>query len=175
MQPNGGPFELRYYRPGDGSKASELANRFATTYTVEVSHHEGLRGSEGRRLRKKQEPGGLQSMDKSRDNLLRSASSVVLDPGIQKLVKACHKAEHANTAETNADFVPDIKRRQKIDHVSTIFSEPRREEDNTSHAHMSFVNHKERLPDKKHHMKKNFFSEFTEAMLLQSGMMSEKK
>merc|ERR1711924_220102 len=155
---------LHHYRAADGGRTS--------SYVREISTHDGPRGSEGRRAPKKQEVGGLGSAGKT-GPLVRSGSSVVLHPEIQRLVMACRQAEGMEiNPRAGLEDIQEIKRKHKTDHVSGIFTDPKRDRDQLSTYTQVYqdLSRGQPEPDKKFFMKKTSATEYAEAVIKNKGL-----
>eukprot|EP00929_Paragymnodinium_shiwhaense_P015640 TRINITY_DN123739_c0_g1_i1.p1 TRINITY_DN123739_c0_g1~~TRINITY_DN123739_c0_g1_i1.p1 ORF type:complete len:201 (+),score=60.31 TRINITY_DN123739_c0_g1_i1:93-695(+) len=109
-----------------------------------------------------------------------------LDPYIKRLMREVQESEGRQKVRMDPEFVKDVKRRQKIDHVTTLMTEPRRPEDDMSSFMINqrdmFLNNVTApgMPDgppldKRYYLKKNSYSEYVECRAKQAGLQGDKK
>eukprot|EP00440_Ansanella_granifera_P029602 gb/GFBE01032154.1/.p1 GENE.gb/GFBE01032154.1/~~gb/GFBE01032154.1/.p1 ORF type:complete len:192 (+),score=55.85 gb/GFBE01032154.1/:1-576(+) len=102
---------------------------------------------------------------------------VHMDPKIKRLMREIAVAEGTRVKTAmDPEFVEDIKRKHKVDHVTTIFTDPRLPTDDCSTYTLRHqdMNHLADKPDKRHNLQKNFYSEYVEALAKQKGLMGDK-
>eukprot|EP00913_Durusdinium_trenchii_P033525 g31385.t1 len=98
-----------------------------------------------------------------------------MDPKVKRLMREIAVSEGMRQeVAMNPEFVADIKRKHKVDHVTSIFTDPRLPSDDCStyNLHNQFQGHLADRVDKKHFLQKNFYSEYVEALAKQKGLMS---
>ncbi|CAK9100867.1 unnamed protein product [Durusdinium trenchii] len=170
------PFTLSYYAPHDGGRR--------TTYEREISNCEAV-GDQGKSR-------AYLKMDRlPREFLAQEAiatgsakvrreqpdAPAHMDPKVKRLMREIAVSEGMRQeVAMNPEFVADIKRKHKVDHVTSIFTDPRLPSDDCStyNLHNQFQGHLADRVDKKHFLQKNFYSEYVEALAKQKGLMMEK-
>mmetsp|Transcript_6725 Transcript_6725/g.7913 ORF Transcript_6725/g.7913 Transcript_6725/m.7913 type:complete len:192 (-) Transcript_6725:173-748(-) len=170
------PFTLSYYAPHDGGRR--------TTYEREISTCEAV-GDQGKSR-------AYLKMDRlPREFLAQEAiatgsakvrreqpdAPAHMDPKVKRLMREIAVSEGMRQEVVmNPEFVADIKRKHKVDHVTSIFTDPRLPADDCSTYNLrhQFQGHLADRVDKKHFLQKNFYSEYVEALAKQQGLMMEK-
>eukprot|EP00933_Yihiella_yeosuensis_P053278 TRINITY_DN51490_c0_g1_i1.p1 TRINITY_DN51490_c0_g1~~TRINITY_DN51490_c0_g1_i1.p1 ORF type:complete len:199 (+),score=48.45 TRINITY_DN51490_c0_g1_i1:114-710(+) len=166
------PFTLLHYAAPDGGRR--------TTYEREVSNCEAV-GEKGKRrayLNADRLPKELLSKEAIETGTAKARAEManapaVLDPKIRGLMRQIAESEGTLTkVAMDPEFVQDIKRKHKVDHVTSIFTDPRLPQDDisTTTLHHQDMVSKAPRPDKKFFMKKNFYSEYVEAVVKQKGL-----
>eukprot|EP00930_Biecheleria_cincta_P058725 TRINITY_DN44520_c0_g1_i1.p1 TRINITY_DN44520_c0_g1~~TRINITY_DN44520_c0_g1_i1.p1 ORF type:complete len:210 (-),score=34.45 TRINITY_DN44520_c0_g1_i1:142-720(-) len=167
---------LSYFAAPDGGRK--------TTYEREVSNCEAV-GDQGKKrqyLKMDRLPREFLSKEAIEVGNAKAARELPnapahLDPKLKLLMKQIAIAE-GTRSETSMDpeFVDDIKRKHKIDHVTSIFTDPRLPTDDCSTYSMRHheMGHLADRVDKKHFLQKNSYSEYVEALVKQKGLMADK-
>eukprot|EP00931_Biecheleriopsis_adriatica_P006069 TRINITY_DN107527_c0_g1_i1.p1 TRINITY_DN107527_c0_g1~~TRINITY_DN107527_c0_g1_i1.p1 ORF type:complete len:206 (-),score=41.75 TRINITY_DN107527_c0_g1_i1:155-736(-) len=102
---------------------------------------------------------------------------VTMDPKIKRLMREINVSEGLRQKTTmDPEFVDDIRRKHKVDHVTTIFTDPRGPLDDCSTTTIKHheMGHLADRVDKKHFLQKNFYSEYVECLAKQKGLMMDK-
>lgn len=162
--------DLNFYKPAD--------NGFSTSYKREIAFHEGdaqmtvakARESDRSDIKKKvlRRALGLEYKDPN-----ERPPPVASDPSILRMAREIRSSE----GKEGPDFMEMLLRKHKTDHITGIFTEPRRDHDNLSNSmryHVDF-GADERKVDKSHFMKKNFYTEYSEALAQQKGLQGAKR
>merc|ERR1712028_33404 len=102
----------------------------------------------------------------------------IQDSDTRKMGKSSSSPDMSLDIKSTADpeFVAMIKRRHKETNVNAVFSAPKRDHENKTNYHWVHCADIERVqPEKTHFMKKSFYTDYAEALALQSGLMGKKK
>ncbi|CAE8682480.1 unnamed protein product [Polarella glacialis] len=96
-----------------------------------------------------------------------------LDPKIRRLMRELQESEGGRVkVNMDPEFVADIKRKHKVDHVTSIFTDPRLPIDDISTTQLKYqyMGDMAGPVDKKFFFKKNQYSEYVEARAKMSGL-----
>eukprot|EP00933_Yihiella_yeosuensis_P083005 TRINITY_DN97072_c0_g1_i1.p1 TRINITY_DN97072_c0_g1~~TRINITY_DN97072_c0_g1_i1.p1 ORF type:complete len:196 (+),score=33.92 TRINITY_DN97072_c0_g1_i1:120-707(+) len=166
---------LMYYGAPDGG--------LTTTYEKELSRCEAT-GEHGKRsayltggqLPKEYLAQEAVEIGTSKPRAKMPNAPAVLDPKIRRLMREVNETDPSKLkVAMDPKFVQDIRRANKVDHITGIFSVPKQPQDGLTikqSDHLDFVS-KLPPPDKKHFLKKNVNSEYVEALVKQEALRSK--
>mmetsp|Transcript_21260 Transcript_21260/g.40012 ORF Transcript_21260/g.40012 Transcript_21260/m.40012 type:complete len:192 (-) Transcript_21260:124-699(-) len=176
FKPPSTPFTLAYFAAPDGGRR--------TTYEREISTCEavGDQGKDRVYLKTDRLPREFLSQEAIATGSAKVRSQqpdapVTMDPKVRRLMREIAVSEGQRQAVVmDPTFVADIKRKHKVDHVTSIFTDPRLPADDCSTYTLQhqFEGHLADRVDKKHFLQKNFYSEYVEALAKQKGLMMDK-
>mmetsp|Transcript_68655 Transcript_68655/g.108905 ORF Transcript_68655/g.108905 Transcript_68655/m.108905 type:complete len:199 (-) Transcript_68655:131-727(-) len=94
----------------------------------------------------------------------------------RQLAKSASTPVIADSVNADPGFVAYIKHKHKKCSVNQIFSAPKRDHENKTAYVWGHCGEMDREPpDKEHFLRKNFYSEYTEALASQAGLQCAKK
>mmetsp|Transcript_59207 Transcript_59207/g.105207 ORF Transcript_59207/g.105207 Transcript_59207/m.105207 type:complete len:187 (+) Transcript_59207:68-628(+) len=172
FKPPSTALSLAYFAPHDGGRT--------TTYEREISTCEAV-GDNGKsrqyltcdRLPKDFLSKEAIEVGNAKARAAMPNAPIRLDPKVRRLMNEIAVAEGTRQqTKMDPEFVDDMKRKAKIDHVTTIFTDPRMPVDDcgTTHLRHHEMGHLADKVDKKHFLQKNFYSEYNEAKAKQKGL-----
>eukprot|EP00928_Gymnodinium_smaydae_P080904 TRINITY_DN64507_c0_g1_i1.p1 TRINITY_DN64507_c0_g1~~TRINITY_DN64507_c0_g1_i1.p1 ORF type:complete len:194 (+),score=41.36 TRINITY_DN64507_c0_g1_i1:106-687(+) len=171
-----GALDFEFYAPADGGKI--------TAYERLVSNGPAV-GDQGKKrqfLKQDRLPRDFLRQEAietgtAKARALLPDAPAKLDPKIKRLMREIRESEGHQTASSDPSFNEYVRRRHKVDHVSQLLMEPKREADDlTTHQKVFYDKGQEcSKPDKRHFMKKTFYTEYTEAIVRQKGLQGDKK
>eukprot|EP00927_Polykrikos_kofoidii_P062095 TRINITY_DN56919_c0_g1_i1.p1 TRINITY_DN56919_c0_g1~~TRINITY_DN56919_c0_g1_i1.p1 ORF type:complete len:192 (-),score=28.67 TRINITY_DN56919_c0_g1_i1:435-1010(-) len=107
-------------------------------------------------------------------------ASITLDPQINMMMRQIQESEGTRQKVVmDPEFIQDIKRKHKVDHITTVFTEPRRPMENLStyanRHHVDPTGLQSEEVDRTFFFKKNSYTEYVEARARQAGLQGNKK
>eukprot|EP00439_Symbiodinium_sp_Y106_P037960 s1526_g4.t1 len=170
------PFTLLHYAAPDGGRR--------TTYEREVSTCEAVGDQAKSRAYLKMDrlPREFLAQEAIATGSAKVRASqpdapVHMDPKIKRLMREIAISEgHRQEVVMDPAFVNDIRRKHKIDHFTSILTDPRLPTDDCSTYSLQhqYEGHLADRVDKKHFLQKNTYSEYVEALGKQKGLMMDK-
>mmetsp|Transcript_7632 Transcript_7632/g.18285 ORF Transcript_7632/g.18285 Transcript_7632/m.18285 type:complete len:192 (-) Transcript_7632:80-655(-) len=170
------PFTLLHYAAPDGGRR--------TTYEREVSTCEAVGDQAKSRAYLKMDrlPREFLAQEAIATGSAKVRASqpdapVHMDPKIKRLMREIAISEgHRQEVVMDPAFVQDIRRKHKIDHFTSILTDPRLPTDDCSTYSLQhqYEGHLADRVDKKHFLQKNIYSEYVEALGKQKGLMMDK-
>lgn len=99
------------------------------------------------------------------------------DPHILGLARAVREAEGREVdPKMDAEFATSIRQKQRTDHVRSLFADAKgNDSDLTSYQRRHRAYENKATPDKTHFFRRNFNSDYNEAIAKQKGIMAEKR
>jgi len=179
FQPPRTALKMDFYASHDGG--------FRTTYECEVANGDavGDQGKARQYLKAGRLPREFLSKEAIQVGTAKARSDmpdgpVVLDPQVRRLMREIQKSEGTRQqVKMDPDTVDSIRRKHRVDHVTGIWSDPRRDSDDLTQyglKHVDLVSKEERASiDKRNFNQKTFYTEYVEAYQRQRGLQADKK